>query len=129
RAQGMLVQPTLPLRDGCVQARDPRAAAVERAPRLGLSPPAGGEGADLQGGGVRPLVSVEVNERAQTPTRADRTPLIKLVNVKKHFPITRGIIIQKKIGAVHAVDGVDLEVYPGETVGLVGESGCGKSTT
>jgi oligopeptide/dipeptide ABC transporter ATP-binding protein len=74
-------------------------------------------------------VSIQVNERATTPTRQDRTPLIKLVNVKKHFPITRGIVIQKKIGAVHAVDGVDLEVYPGETVGLVGESGCGKSTT
>jgi oligopeptide/dipeptide ABC transporter ATP-binding protein len=48
--------------------------------------------------------------------------------VKKHFPITRGIIFQKKIGAVHAVDGVDLEIYPGETLGLVGETGCGKST-
>jgi peptide/nickel transport system ATP-binding protein len=74
-------------------------------------------------------VSVEVNERAQPATRTDRTPLIKIVGLKKHFPITRGIVIQKKIGAVHAVDGIDLEVYPGETVGVVGESGCGKSTT
>jgi oligopeptide/dipeptide ABC transporter ATP-binding protein len=54
--------------------------------------------------------------------------LVQLVGVKKHFPITRGIIFQRKIGQVHAVDGVDLEVYPGETVGLVGETGCGKST-
>jgi oligopeptide/dipeptide ABC transporter ATP-binding protein len=60
--------------------------------------------------------------------RAGQTPLIKLVGVKKYFPITRGIIIQRKIGQVHAVDGVDLEVYPGETLGLVGETGCGKST-
>ncbi len=60
---------------------------------------------------------------------ADRTPLIRLRGVKKHFPISRGIIFQKKIGAVHAVDGVDLDVYPGETLGLVGETGCGKSTT
>ena len=37
-------------------------------------------------------------------------------------------MVQKHIGDVHAVDGVDLEIYPGETVGLVGESGCGKST-
>jgi oligopeptide/dipeptide ABC transporter ATP-binding protein len=59
----------------------------------------------------------------------DRTPLIRLRGVKKHFPITRGIVFQKKVGAVHAVDGVDLDVYPGETVGLVGETGCGKSTT
>jgi oligopeptide transport system ATP-binding protein len=58
-----------------------------------------------------------------------RTPLVKLTGVKKHFPILQGIIFQKRIGAVHAVDGVDLEVFPGETVGLVGETGCGKSTT
>jgi peptide/nickel transport system ATP-binding protein len=57
-----------------------------------------------------------------------RTPLIRLRGVKKYFPITRGIVVQKKVGDVHAVDGVDLEVYPGETVGLVGETGCGKST-
>jgi oligopeptide/dipeptide ABC transporter ATP-binding protein len=73
-------------------------------------------------------MSVEVREREQPAQKDIRTPLIKLVGVKKHFPITQGIIFQKKIGAVHAVDGVDLEVYPGETVGLVGETGCGKST-
>jgi oligopeptide/dipeptide ABC transporter ATP-binding protein len=59
----------------------------------------------------------------------ERRPLVKLVGAKKHFPITRGIVFQKKVGQVHAVDGVDLEVYPGETLGLVGETGCGKSTT
>jgi peptide/nickel transport system ATP-binding protein len=62
--------------------------------------------------------------------RVPRTgqPLLRLEGVVKHFPITRGIILQKKIGAVRAVDGVDLEIYPGETLGLVGETGCGKST-
>ena len=55
-------------------------------------------------------------------------PLLRLEGIVKHFPITRGIIFQKKVGAVHAVDGVDLDIYPGETVGLVGETGCGKST-
>jgi oligopeptide/dipeptide ABC transporter ATP-binding protein len=73
-------------------------------------------------------MSTEVNERtAPEPTPA-RTPLIKLEGLKKYFPITRGIIFQKRIGNVHAVDGVDLEIYPGETLGLVGETGCGKST-
>ena len=56
-------------------------------------------------------------------------PLVRLKGVTKHYPITRGIVLQKKVGQVHAVDGIDLEVYPGETLGLVGETGCGKSTT
>src|SRR5438105_1017588 len=73
-------------------------------------------------------MSVQVRERAEPLQKETRTPLVKLVGVKKHFPITRGIILQRKIGAVHAVDGIDLEIYPGETVGLVGETGCGKST-
>jgi oligopeptide/dipeptide ABC transporter ATP-binding protein len=55
-------------------------------------------------------------------------PLLRLTGVKKHFPITRGIIFQRKVGQVHAVDGIDLEIFPGETLGLVGETGCGKST-
>jgi len=61
--------------------------------------------------------------------RLGHTPLIELRGLKKHFPVTRGIVLQRKVGAVHAVDGIDLAVYPGETVGLVGETGCGKSTT
>jgi peptide/nickel transport system ATP-binding protein/oligopeptide transport system ATP-binding protein len=47
----------------------------------------------------------------------------------KHFPITRGIVFQKQVGAVHAVDGVSFDVMEGETLGIVGETGCGKSTT
>lgn len=58
-----------------------------------------------------------------------RTPLVSVRGLTKHFPITQGVVFQHKVGTVHAVDGVDLDVYPGETVGLVGETGCGKSTT
>jgi oligopeptide transport system ATP-binding protein len=50
-------------------------------------------------------------------------------NLKKHFPITRGIVFQRQVGAIKAVDGISFDVLKGETLGLVGESGCGKSTT
>ena len=55
--------------------------------------------------------------------------LLTVNNLVMHFPLTQGIIFQRKVGAVQAVDGVSFAVNRGETLGLVGESGCGKSTT
>jgi oligopeptide transport system ATP-binding protein len=55
--------------------------------------------------------------------------LVQVRGLKKHFPITSGIVVQRQVGAVRAVDDVSFEVFKGETLGLVGESGCGKSTT
>src|SRR3954468_19936455 len=74
-----------------------------------------------------------------TRSRGDRRPdesgvalmadeLLRVENLEKHFPITRGVIFQKEIGRVRAVDGVSFSVERGETLGVVGESGCGKST-
>src|SRR2546423_11759267 len=54
--------------------------------------------------------------------------LLVVEDLKKHFPITRGIIFQRQVAAVKAVDGVSFTVRKGETLGVVGESGCGKST-
>src|SRR4029450_3907258 len=58
-----------------------------------------------------------------------RTKLIEVRDLEKHFPLRQGIILQKQVGAVRAVDGITFDVFEGETLGLVGESGCGKSTT
>jgi oligopeptide/dipeptide ABC transporter ATP-binding protein len=55
--------------------------------------------------------------------------LIEVRDLVKHFPLKQGIIFQKQVGAVRAVDGISFDVHEGETLGLVGESGCGKSTT
>jgi len=55
--------------------------------------------------------------------------LLKVENLKKYFPITKGLVLQKHIGDVRAVDDVSFEIRRGETLGMVGESGCGKTTT
>jgi peptide/nickel transport system ATP-binding protein/oligopeptide transport system ATP-binding protein len=62
-------------------------------------------------------------------TASSAPPLIQVRNLQKYFPITQGIVFQKQIGAVKAVDDISFDVMKGETLGLVGETGCGKSTT
>jgi len=55
--------------------------------------------------------------------------ILRVEDLKVHFPLTRGVMVQRRIGSVKAVDGVSFSLQRGETLGLVGESGCGKSTT
>lgn len=62
-----------------------------------------------------------------TKDAAEGDVLLKVTGLQKHFPIKKGLF-QRQVGAVHAVDGIDFEVRRGETLGVVGESGCGKST-
>ncbi len=68
-------------------------------------------------------------EKAVIPAQATDSPevLLKVTGLQKHFPITKGLI-RRQVGAVKAVDGLDFDVRRGETLGIVGESGCGKST-
>src|SRR5687767_5518669 len=63
-----------------------------------------------------------------TNAQTNGDTLLEVHDLKMHFPITRGIVIQRQVGAVKAVDGISMEIKRGETLGLVGESGCGKST-
>ncbi len=63
----------------------------------------------------------------QTPAHGENTPVLDVRDLKKHFPIRKGLL-RTIAGHVYAVDGVSFSIAPGETLGLVGESGCGKST-
>src|SRR5271169_6555502 len=76
--------------------------------------PAGTEGSPETVGGVH-VSATEV--------------LMEVRDLQKYFPLTRGIVLARKAGAVKAVDGVSFDVMKGETLGIVGETGCGKSTT
>ena len=58
-----------------------------------------------------------------------RTEILRLEGVRKHFPVTKGLMLAREIGKVHAVDGIDLAISESQTLALVGESGCGKTTT
>ena len=64
-----------------------------------------------------------------TVANAATDALIEVNDLKKHFPVTKGLILMKTIGYVQAVDGISFSIKQGETLGLVGESGCGKTTT
>ncbi len=77
-------------------------------------------------------MTTQNTERAGDSTAQDSNQsdvLLTVQNLKMHFPITRGIILQRQVGSIKAVDGITFDLMRGETLGLVGESGCGKSTT
>jgi len=77
-----------------------------------------------------------VTEPSQTPpapaangAQHNGDALLRVTGLVRHFPVTRGVVFRHQVGAVRAVDGIDLSVSRGQTLGLVGESGCGKTTT
>ncbi|MFF2224239.1 ABC transporter ATP-binding protein [Streptomyces globisporus] len=79
------------------------------------------------GGAAGSTLLSEANKDATAPyTGGD--PILQVRGLAKHYPLTQGILFKRQIGAVRAVDGVDFDLYAGETLGIVGESGCGKST-
>ncbi len=76
------------------------------------------------------MSSIAPAPQATNPgTTENRDVMLRVTGLKKYFPISAGIIVQRQVGAVKAVDDISFNVYRGETLGLVGESGCGKSTT
>src|SRR4051812_43843519 len=74
-------------------------------------------------------MSTKTQTSSDSATGSAGENLVEVRDLVKHFPITKGIIFQKQVGAVRAVDGLSFDVKRGETLGIVGETGCGKSTT
>ncbi|WP_411083116.1 ABC transporter ATP-binding protein [Streptomyces sp. cmx-18-6] len=72
--------------------------------------------------------STLLTKARQGTAYANGDPILEVRDLAKHYPLTSGILFKKQVGAVRAVDGVDFDLHAGETLGIVGESGCGKST-
>jgi oligopeptide/dipeptide ABC transporter ATP-binding protein len=75
------------------------------------------------------MLTMTVTDRRAAEPSPDAAPLLRVEDLKVYFPIRSGIIINRHVGDIRAVDGISFTLRRGETLGLVGESGCGKSTT
>src|SRR5581483_9816329 len=130
--------PALRVRDGGVQGAGARArrgrgrggARRPLPPRPADEGPRGEEAARGRAHAGRVAAApMAVPAAAENPPLAPTgDELLVVDDLRKHFPVTRGIVFQKQVGAVKAVDGVSFSLREGETLGIVGESGCGTST-
>ncbi|WP_304453860.1 ABC transporter ATP-binding protein [Nocardiopsis sp. YSL2] len=77
---------------------------------------------------IYPVPEIPESPASRTP-RQDRPEVLRVTDLTKHHPLKKGMVLKRRVGTVYAVDGIDFDIREGETLALVGESGCGKSST
>jgi peptide/nickel transport system ATP-binding protein len=87
-----------------------------------------GDGGTIKGRPIFPVPEIAASDLAQVP-RGERKPVLAVDNLVKEFPLLKGAVLKRRIGTVYAVNGISFDIREGETMAIVGESGCGKTTT